>query len=156
MSTNEGRMTEMALASQIKHIREGAEEFAAEHGSCRVTVGPNSPVALAGVEQVAGYPVHADQLRLIGAGDDSTEIDGDLIYFRAIDDRVSALDVVRSVDWLSSWGDTVEFTSADWSQAEKSGRVYLEGRSGDLLVDATFQLVAYSVNEDWDGGDDDD
>lgn len=141
------------LARQVKSLREGAEEFASEHGSCRVTVGPNSPLALAGIEQVSGYPIHVEQLRLIGgSGSAETEIDGNLIYFRALDHEISGLEVVQSVDWLGGSGDPVEFTSADWGRSK--GRVYLEGRVGDLLVDATFQLVDYSINQDWDGRDD--
>ncbi len=149
------------LDAQIKNVIEGAQEFLAEHGSCRVIVGPNSPLALTRVEQVAGFPIHVDQITLVSPGqEDDLVIDGDLVYFQATGDQVSLKDVVRSIDWFGS-GD-VEFHSADWSSVEKTGMVHLEGRGSDrrVLVDVSFKVVDFQVRlddgDEWDDDQDDD
>ncbi len=145
-----------ALLAQVRYLGDGADRFEADHGSCRVTVGPNSPLALAGVERVNGREVHVEQLRLIGGDGDDLEVDGDLVYFRAADDRLSAAQVAESVDWIGGRGDPVEFGSVSWAGINESGLVHLEGRAGDLLVDATFRLVDFGVYEDYDYDDDED
>lgn len=150
------------LLNQLESLVKGAEEFKAEHGSCRVTVGPNAPIAKAQIQRVAGFWVDVEEVTLVSRdGSERTKVDGPLVYYRATENEgaVTAKDIVRAVDWTGSMNDDIEFNSADWSSVDESGVVYLEGRMGSLLVDVTFVLRDFTVQRDWDlddEGDDDD
>jgi len=148
-----------AFLDQLESLVKGAQEFKAEHGSCRVTVGPNAPVAKAGIQRVAGFWVDVEEITLVSRkGGDDIVIDGPLVYYRAIENEggVTAMDIAQAVDWMGSM-EEIEFNSVNWSSVEDSGAIYLEGRKGASLVDATFVLRDFSVQHDWDSdGDDDD
>lgn len=140
------------LKKQIASLVEGAQKFKDEHGSVRITVGPNAPVARAGIECISGFWIEVEHgLRLVSRNRDEEDIvvDGPLVYYRAVEESgISAKDILRAVGWLDSFDSGVEFNSADWSGERK---VYLEGRAdGGLLVDATFVLATYNVQRDWD------
>lgn len=142
------------LRKQIANLVEGAQKFKDEQGSVRVTVGPNSLIAQAGIECVSGFWIEVEHgLRLVSRDPDQEDIvvDGDLIYYRAVEESgLDAKDILRSVGWLDGFGSDVDFGSADWVGERK---VYLEGRAkGGLLVDATFVLATYNVQSDWDEG----
>ena len=148
------------LRKQIASLVEGAQKFKEEHGSCRVTVGPNAPVAKAGIERIAGFWIEVEHdLHLVSRNRDEEDIvvDGPLVYYRAVEESgIGAKDVLRSVGWLDGFNSGIEFSSADWSG---DSTVHLEGRAdGGLLVDATFVLATYNVQRDWDSDweDDDD
>ena len=157
MSAETKTLDEM-LANLIKQ----AEKFKAEHGSCRVTVGPASPFAQAKIERAGGFWIDVEHgLTLMSRDGSSTKVDGDLIYYRAAEhDDLTPKDIAQSIDWMSSWGDGVEFSSASWSSVDETGAIYLEGRRGDDLVDATFVLREFHVrpddDADWDDDEDDD
>lgn len=141
-----------SLMAQIDSLVKGAKEFKAEHGSCRVTVGPNAPVALAKIQRIAGFWIDVEELTLVSPdGSERTKLDGPLVYYRAASNEgdVTAKDIVQGVGWLDSMGE-IEFNSADWSSVDESGVIYLEGRMGELLVDASFVLRDFTVQRDWD------
>lgn len=148
-----------ALAKQLASLIEGARSFKAEHGACRVTVGPNSPIAKAGIERVSGFWIEVEHdLRLVSRDPDVEDIvvDGSLVYYRAVEESgYTAKDILGAVGWLDSFGSGIEFNSADWSG---DSTVHLEGRADNLLVDATFILATFNVQRDWDSDweDDDD
>jgi hypothetical protein len=145
------------LMMQIESLVKGAEEFKAKHGSCRVTVGPNAPIARAQIERIAGFWVDVEEVTVMRSSGDDLVIDGMLVYYRAAEHAgVTAHDIAGAVDWMGSM-DAIEFHCADWSNVETSGAVHLEGRMSDnRLVDATFVLREFSVRPDDDSFDDDD
>lgn len=144
-----------ALTDQLESLVKGAKEFRAEHGGCRIIVGPNAPVALAQIERVAGFWIDVQEVTLVSRDGDRTKIDGSLVYFSAPEHGdYTAKDIAHAVDWLGS-SDDIEFGGADWSAVDDNGTVSLDGRVGSMLVDATFVLRDFAVRPGDDWGDDD-
>lgn len=145
------RTFEETLASLI----EGAERFKEEHGSVEVIVGPNSPFAKARVERAGGFPINVDEITLVSRNrdDDDIKVDGDLIYYRAIEnDGVTVQDAVQSIGWLDSFGE-IEWHSCDWSGG--NGSVYLEGDKGDVKMTLTMEVRSFTSFREPDWGNDD-
>lgn len=66
-------------------------------------------------------------------------------------ETVTPKDVANAIGWLDVMADgDLEFSSADWPAVNETGRIYLEGRQGDLLVDVIVQIVEVNVQRDWD------
>lgn len=72
-----------ALIEQLESLVNGARDFEKEHGSVECIVGPNSPIAKAGVEQVHGFRIQVDDVRLVDTKGSEPDmvIDGALVYF---------------------------------------------------------------------------
>jgi hypothetical protein len=148
--------TERDLIDQLESLVKGAKEFHSKHGSCRITVGPNAPVAQAQIQRIAGFWIDIEEVSLVSRNGDRTEIDGPLVYFREAEHGgYTAKDVAHAVDWLGA-SDDIEFHTADWSGVEDGGAIHLEGRVGKSLVDATFVLRDFTIQPDDDGWIEDD
>lgn len=106
-----------ALADQLASLVKGADEFKAEHGSCEVIVGPNSPIAGARIERVAGYRVAVEAVRLVHVSDSTvpaTVIDGPLVYFHTDDHPMFGSKAKHDDDWCDhDWLDRPESDTAE-------------------------------------------